>query len=314
MSNSEAIHNLYGEISTERDGDLTHQCIQTNLADVICGGNPNDKILYPRSSKRRSASFPTPRSLERRHSLRLFGSSKRLQRCQSTKSLSKNTTLQPNQSNTITDSSSSECHSTDSSSPSECYQVAIFFFHYLLCNSTEKSASLLSRIFRRSCRTSKKIESFSAQFPPREWFNSKAVHLQSVGTQTLDHHVSFICKIYIVSNISWRKKFKKLNFRLPNILIKASYFIQTSKLIIIILHPSGFFISYPLILRRLWTFATFLDTTASTSSQSFERIDVSDVVTWLLANPPTITCNLLWRQFASFNSLDSWKITKADAS
>jgi hypothetical protein len=39
MSNSEALHNLYGEISTERDGDLTHQCIQTNLADVICGGN-----------------------------------------------------------------------------------------------------------------------------------------------------------------------------------------------------------------------------------------------------------------------------------
>lgn len=38
LSNAEALHNLYGEISTERDGDLTHQCIQTNLADVICGG------------------------------------------------------------------------------------------------------------------------------------------------------------------------------------------------------------------------------------------------------------------------------------
>lgn len=119
MTNSEAIHNLYGEISTERDGDLTHQCIQTNLADVICGGNPNDKVLYPRSAKRRSASFPTPRSLERRHSLRLFGSTKRLQRCQSSKSLSKNTTIQPTQSNIISDSSSSEYHSTDSSSPSK---------------------------------------------------------------------------------------------------------------------------------------------------------------------------------------------------
>lgn len=119
MSNSEAIHNLYGEISTERDGDLTHQCIQTNLADVICGGNPNDKILYPRSAKRRSASFPTPRSLERRHSLRLFGSSKRLQRCQSTKSLSKNQAITQNQPNAVTDSSSSECQSTDSSSPSK---------------------------------------------------------------------------------------------------------------------------------------------------------------------------------------------------
>lgn len=122
MTNSEAIHNLYGEISTERDGDLTHQCIQTNLADVICGGNPNDKIIYPRSAKRRSASFPTPRSLERRHSLRLFGSTKRLQRCQSTKSLTKNTTLRPNQSNIVTDSSSSEYQSTDSSSPSEYFK------------------------------------------------------------------------------------------------------------------------------------------------------------------------------------------------
>lgn len=39
LSTQEALHNLYGEISTIRDGDLTHQCIQTNLADVICGGN-----------------------------------------------------------------------------------------------------------------------------------------------------------------------------------------------------------------------------------------------------------------------------------
>jgi hypothetical protein len=133
MTNSEALHSLYGEISTERDGDQTHQCIQTNLADVICGGNPNDKIIIPRSSKRRSASFPTPRSLERRHSLRIFGSSKRLQRCSSTRSLSKSAIqqqqqqqqqqLQPGQSNTlqptVTDSSSSEYHSTDSSSPSK---------------------------------------------------------------------------------------------------------------------------------------------------------------------------------------------------
>lgn len=48
MSNAEALHSLYGEISTERDGDLTHQCIQTNLADVICGGSP--EIGSPSSS------------------------------------------------------------------------------------------------------------------------------------------------------------------------------------------------------------------------------------------------------------------------
>lgn len=130
MSNTEAIRSLYGEITTERDGDLTHQCIQTNLADVICGGNPSDKILYPRSAKRRSASFPTPRSLERRHSLRLFGSTKRLQRCQSTKSLQpKNATtlpLPPSGSHAAVEgSSSSEYQSTDSSSPSELINIIL---------------------------------------------------------------------------------------------------------------------------------------------------------------------------------------------
>ncbi|EDX11326.1 GD12144 [Drosophila simulans] len=167
MSNSEALHSLYGEISTERDGDLTHQCIQTNLADVICGGNPNDKIIYPRAAKRRSASFPTPRSLERRHSLRLFGSSKRLQRCASTRSLSKTYAQTLN----TTDSSSSEYQSTDSSSP--------------------KKGSLLSRLFRRSGRAKQRqIETYSAQFPPAEWFNTRAVHLHSVGTQTAEHRIS----------------------------------------------------------------------------------------------------------------------------
>ncbi|GAB0099991.1 uncharacterized protein DMENIID0001_159000 [Sergentomyia squamirostris] len=165
LTNSEALHNLYGEISTERDGDLTHQCIQTNLADVICGGNPNDKIMYARNSKRRSASFPAPRSLERRHSMRLFGSSKRLQRCSSTRSLTKTYTMA-----VTADSSSSENQSTDSSSP--------------------KKGSLLSRLFRRSGRSKQRqIETFSAQFPPLEWFNSRAVHLHSVGTQTTDHDV-----------------------------------------------------------------------------------------------------------------------------
>lgn len=46
MTNAEALHSLYGEISTERDGDLTHQCIQTNLADVICGGEFFYRLHY----------------------------------------------------------------------------------------------------------------------------------------------------------------------------------------------------------------------------------------------------------------------------
>lgn len=54
-------------------------------------------------------------------------------------------------------------------------------------NSTSEKASLLSRLFRRSGRSKQRqIETYSAQFPPAEWFNSKAVHLHSVGTQTSD--------------------------------------------------------------------------------------------------------------------------------
>lgn len=50
-----------------------------------------------------------------------------------------------------------------------------------------EKASLLSRLFRRSGRQKQRqLEVFSAQFPPAEWFNSKAVHLHSIGTQTVD--------------------------------------------------------------------------------------------------------------------------------
>lgn len=38
MSTDEAMTMVHGDITTIRDGNLTHQCIQTNLADVICGG------------------------------------------------------------------------------------------------------------------------------------------------------------------------------------------------------------------------------------------------------------------------------------
>lgn len=38
MTNEEALTYVHGEMTTIRDGDITHQSIQTNLADVICGG------------------------------------------------------------------------------------------------------------------------------------------------------------------------------------------------------------------------------------------------------------------------------------
>lgn len=47
MSTDEAIVLVHGEMATIRDGDVTHQCIQTNLADVICGGI-SITILYDR--------------------------------------------------------------------------------------------------------------------------------------------------------------------------------------------------------------------------------------------------------------------------
>ncbi|XP_035917116.1 uncharacterized protein LOC118514368 [Anopheles stephensi] len=173
MSSHEALSSLYGEISTVRAGDQTHQCIQTNLADVICGGNPNDKILYPRSaSKQRSASFPSNgKTLERRHSLRFFGSSKRLQRSASTRSLSKNY---------------AQTISKDGTAPLATPEPTTA----LDAKKQASSQSLLSRIFRRSTRSkskSKQIETYSAQFPPPEWFNSKTTHLHSVGTQTTDY-------------------------------------------------------------------------------------------------------------------------------
>ncbi|CAH2107015.1 unnamed protein product [Euphydryas editha] len=154
---------------------------------VLDRRNPNDKILYGRPNKRRSASFPAPRSLDRRHSLRIFGSSsKYLQRCASTRS------LHHKHANT-TDSSSSTDYppSVESASP--------------------KKVSLLSRLFRRSGRSkqTRAMSTFSAQFPPTEWFNSKAVHLHCVATQTdskesLQSQTSFISSYYDGSEISNR--------------------------------------------------------------------------------------------------------------
>ncbi|KAF5296819.1 hypothetical protein FQA39_LY12337 [Lamprigera yunnana] len=157
MSTEEALILVHGEMATIRDGEVTHQCIQTNLADVICGGNASDKIIYPRSSKRRSASFPAHRSPNRRGSFRLWGTSRRLRRSASTRTISK--------------------HCTDSSSSTDCQNSS---------DSTQnsKKPSLLSRLFRRSKRSQCQLNTFSAQFPPMEWFNSKAIHLHSVSTQT----------------------------------------------------------------------------------------------------------------------------------
>lgn len=67
--------------------------------------------------------------------------------------------------------------------------------HFFLYNNVfPEKESLLSRIFRRSKRSHCRIKTFSAQFPPAEWFNSRAIHLHSVGTQTTmgDNKVIFI--------------------------------------------------------------------------------------------------------------------------
>ncbi|KAK0170840.1 hypothetical protein PV328_008637 [Microctonus aethiopoides] len=100
MSNDEAMALVHGEMLTLRDGNVTHQAVQTNLADVICGGNPNDKVLVARCRS-------VPGRLERRHSLRLWGSARRLHRSGSSRSLPR----RPERSDT---SSSAEYASTDS--------------------------------------------------------------------------------------------------------------------------------------------------------------------------------------------------------
>lgn len=103
MSSDEAVALVHGEMHTLRDGEVTHQAVQTNLADVICGGNPNDKVLFARCRS-------VPSRLERRHSLRLWGSARRLHRSGSSRSLPR----RPERSDT---SSSAEYPSTDCSSP-----------------------------------------------------------------------------------------------------------------------------------------------------------------------------------------------------
>ncbi|XP_015609189.1 storkhead-box protein 2 isoform X2 [Cephus cinctus] len=155
MSNDEAMALVHGEMLTLRDGDVTHQAVQTNLADVICGGNPNDKVLFARCRS-------VPGRLERRHSLRLWGSARRLHRSGSSRSLPR----RPDRSDT---SSSAEYASTDSAP-----------------HSPTKKIGLLSRLFRRSSRRkgTPLMGTFSAQYPPTEWFNPRVVHLHSVATQT----------------------------------------------------------------------------------------------------------------------------------
>ncbi|KAF2882201.1 hypothetical protein ILUMI_23968 [Ignelater luminosus] len=157
LSTEEALVRVHGEMATIRDGDVTHQCVQTNLADVICGGNSSDKIMYPRNNKRRSASFPSNRSPDRKGSFRLWGSSRRLSRSASTRTIAR----------TYIDNSCSTEYRYHTE-PVDNY----------------KRPSLLSRLFRRSKRFHNQINTFGAQFPPMEWFNSKATHLHSVATQT----------------------------------------------------------------------------------------------------------------------------------
>lgn len=45
MSNDEAVALVHGEMITLREGDITHQAVQTNLADVICGGKSRFSLI-----------------------------------------------------------------------------------------------------------------------------------------------------------------------------------------------------------------------------------------------------------------------------
>lgn len=46
MTAEEAYVKVHGDIETVRDGDQTHQNIQTNLADIISGGELNETTAH----------------------------------------------------------------------------------------------------------------------------------------------------------------------------------------------------------------------------------------------------------------------------
>lgn len=70
-------------------------------------------------------------------------------------------------------------------------------------STSSKRPSLLSRLFRRSRqqKAPRQIESYSAQFPPTEWFNSRAVHLHNVGTQTNDQVTDQLLRRYLIERV-----------------------------------------------------------------------------------------------------------------
>jgi hypothetical protein len=96
-------------------------------------GNPNDKIMYARTTKR-SSSFPVSGRLERRHSLRLFSSSKRLSssltRCGSMRQISSKLLLGSDS------SSSTEYPSTDCSSGSKLHEPFPIATHFRSISTT----------------------------------------------------------------------------------------------------------------------------------------------------------------------------------
>ncbi|XP_071455416.1 uncharacterized protein ko [Hetaerina americana] len=213
MSMDEAMTKVHGEMETVREGHITHQAVQTNLADVICGGNPNDKVLYgrkPAATSRWGGSPGRPRS----NSLRFFGSKRRATSASSLVGHSANSPspppstsgqsrhrrsaslrLYPSSCASLSYSSSSSTSSSSSSpSPLSDSQAT---------GASTKKGSLLSRLFRRTGSLSWRhkrngegnnhnnnnsgnslLPTFSAQFPPAEWFNPSVAHLHSVATQT----------------------------------------------------------------------------------------------------------------------------------
>lgn len=82
---------------------------------------------------------------------------------------------------------------------------------------TQQRPSLLSRLFRRSGRQkTRQIDSYSAQFPPTEWFNSRTVHLHNVGTQTNDQVRETRQAVVFIVNV-----YKKVDQRITNLSIAS---------------------------------------------------------------------------------------------
>lgn len=149
--------------------------------------------------------------------------------------------------------------------------LASLFINLLRFLFTEKT-SLLSRLFRRSSRTKQRqIETYSAQFPPAEWFNSKAVHLHSIGTQTSEH-----VRFSLIGLLVW----------MPQLMEYFFVFVGNSDCTHLVQFN---------ILRRIRIESSFIDASTTTSPPFIQWIDICHLVAGLFTDSSPFASLFEWQ-------------------